>query len=233
MARLLIAPTNKFRSWSFDFSEEVILLDAYLKFSSTTVRSQQPWMDEFDYYYFQQGKPIAEAILDQFSTAARRHNIAVPKPKETTVFDMGRGMDYTERAQRRARIREDLETMKPDQRRAYVAEQAAVADKLPPPHYTAVEYAANRDNQRREAEQSRTEVSSRLALERHRAEQAERERQEKLIDLESASVMLEATDDVDLRSEIIGRLDKATKVAMLKAIQNQAIKNLIVKSLVA
>jgi hypothetical protein len=229
MARYFgIGPDKSRIAYNLERCEEVVLIDAYLKVRDR-LQPTEPLRNEFEYYFFQKGQGIAADTIDGLNAYLRRAGQPILEFRETTVFDYGRNADRVWKAQERAKIKDELESTTVEARERVVAFAQIEMQGLPLPHRTWEEY---REDQERLDEETRLarEAVDREALRRRLASPTSKPAMAKpALPPETAAKLLAATDDEELRGEIIGRIGAADLLTVIGTVTDAGIKNKLIR----
>jgi hypothetical protein len=223
MARYFEIGSNRL-AYNMERCEEVVLIDAYLKVRDRLQATSQT-RNDFDYYFFSQGQGIAAAVIDGLNLELRRAGFPALEFPETTVYDYGRTSDRTWKAQQRAKIKAELETINTADRERIVASALAEKQALPAPHRTWEEYKEDRERDAEELRQAR-EAAQRDAM---RQRLVTPMTPPKPLQAEIAAKLLAATADEELHDEIIARVPGETTLALIELVDDQALRDKLIR----
>lgn len=228
MARIYeIAPNHL--AYNFERCEETVLVDAYLSVMRC-IPPTEGWRHEFENHFFQHGNGVSAQFIEHINVHLRRKGLPTLNVRETDLSEYGRSLDKGMKSNNRRSLRLELERLPDDKRTRLVEHAKAEADRLPAPHLTFERFKERRERLLREGEISREAIRRREAL---RAAQDPKPQPVARLDVEMATLLLTATDDENLRREIVQRLDRATMIEVLSRVSDQTVKNVLVKQAIS
>src|SRR5260221_2898566 len=214
MARFYYMGESDRIAYSLERCEEVVLLDAYLQVARRIPPDQSYFRSQFEKHYFEIGNGVAQSFVDQLNSHLRRCRIPEVIIRETEISDYGRNPDRSMKADRRQQLRTALETMPKKQRTAIVAHALTEMDELPAPHRTVAEYEVERKRRQQVA-------PTRVIM-------VPQPPQRPALKAEEMLRLLGATDDEELRNQVISRMPTSDLVAHVTDVPDQTLRNRLI-----